>query len=69
MRGTCKRCGQPCSQGVYFVVSDAQTGKCLSTYDVCHACMEQHSPLIIPAEARQPGVSQVRIAYSPFGGK
>lgn len=67
MRG-CKRCGRPdVSRGVYFVVSDATTGKCLATYDVCQECMQRYSPMIIPAEARRPGVSQVRISYSSFG--
>lgn len=67
----CKRCGRPglVKQGVHFVVSDAATGECLATYDVCQMCMQRYSPMIIPAEARRPGVSQVRVTYSSFGGR
>ena len=70
MRG-CKRCGRPgvLKRGVHFVVSDAATGKCLAAYDVCQECMDQHSPLIIPAEAVRAGVSQVRFSYASFGAK
>lgn len=70
MRG-CKLCKSPgiVRQGVHFVVSDVATGGCLASYDVCQACMEQHSPLIIPAEAQRPGVSQVRVSYSTIGMK
>ena len=65
---TCKRCGQPgFTAGVYFVVSDAKTGACLATYDVCEPCMDQYSPLIIPAEVLQAGVAEVRVSYSAFG--
>lgn len=69
MKG-CKRCGRPgfIERGVHFVVSDAATGKCLAAYDVCQECMERYSPMIIPAEAQQAGVSQFRISYSSFGG-
>lgn len=67
MKG-CRRCGLLNIQaGVHFVVSDAKTGACLATYDVCQPCMAQHSPLIIPAEVMQSGVAQVRVSYSPFG--
>ena len=54
--------------GVHFVVSDAHSGKCLADYDVCAACMDRYSPLIIPSEARRPGVTQVRVSYASFGG-
>jgi hypothetical protein len=64
----CRRCGASTRQrGVHFVISDAATGTCLSTYDVCMLCMKQHSPLIIPREAMKPGVSQVSISYASFG--
>lgn len=66
----CRRCHVlEVKQGVHFVVSDAATGECLATYDVCQQCMDEHSPLIIPAEARRSGVSQVRVSYSSFGAK
>lgn len=69
MRG-CKRCGAagPLRSGVHFVISVAATGECLATYDVCAECMTRRSPLIIPAEARRPGVMQYDISYSGFGG-
>jgi len=66
-RNGCRRCDGPARRGVHFVVSDAGTGACLATYDVCQKCMEQHSSLIIPAEARRPGVSQLRVSYMSFG--
>jgi hypothetical protein len=68
-RRDCMRCGKrgPVKRGVHFIVSDATTGECLSSYDVCADCMAAHSPLIIPAEAQRPGVTQVRLSYSSFG--
>lgn len=67
MRG-CRRCGKPKpTRGVHFVVSDAATGACLVTYDICQDCMEQHQPLIVPKEVRRPGVTQVRVSYASFG--
>lgn len=65
---TCKRCNQPCQQGVHFTIRLLhQAAIPAEHYDVCKRCFDVRRPLIIPAALRRPGVVQYDVQYEPFG--
>lgn len=62
----CRLCQQPHSRGIHYDVYDAATGECVRSYDVCAACMNARSPLILPRPV--PGTTQqFRVAFESFG--
>ena len=67
MARECRRCNRPAIRGVHFTISLVSEPHVRATYDVCQSCMQQHSPLIIPAGLRRGGTVQYSVKYEPFG--
>lgn len=61
---TCKRCNQPCEAGVHFNIHPVLAGvsqpEPVMAYDICQACWQQRSPLILPGAGLQKAGVQVQ---------